>query len=65
MATPSTIPRTMRGVLVESAGGTEVLQFKTELPVPEPKEGEILVKNEYIGVNYIDMYVQDVLNKEF
>jgi NADPH2:quinone reductase len=57
MATLNTIPRTMRGVLIESTGGTEVLQFKTDLQVPEPKEGEILVKNEYIGVNFIDMYV--------
>ena len=44
----------MKGVLIESTGGTEVLQYKTDLPVPKPKEGEILVKNDFIGINYID-----------
>ncbi|KAI9859515.1 MAG: NADPH:quinone reductase [Trichoglossum hirsutum] len=51
----------MKGVLVENTGGTEVLQFRTDLPVPEPKEGEILVKNDYIGVNYIDTYFRSGL----
>lgn len=44
----------MKGVIIEKTGGTEVLQYKTDLPVPEAKEGQILVKNEFIGVNYID-----------
>jgi len=44
----------MRGILIEKTGGVEVLQYRTDLPVPEPKEGELLVKNEYIGINYID-----------
>ncbi|KAH0547645.1 hypothetical protein FGG08_000134 [Glutinoglossum americanum] len=52
----ATVPGTMRGVLIESTGGTEVLQYKTDIPVPEPKEGEILVKNYCIGINYIDIY---------
>jgi len=47
----------MKGVLVEKTGGVEVLQWKTDLPVPTPKEGEVLVKNDFIGINYIDMYV--------
>lgn len=50
----SNIPKTMRGILIEQTGGVEVLQYRTDLPVPEPKEGELLVKNEYIGINYID-----------
>jgi hypothetical protein len=50
------MPKTMKGILIEKTGGVEVLQYKTDLPVPSPKEGEILVKNEYIGVNYIDTY---------
>jgi len=44
----------MKGVIIEKSGGTEVLQHKTDLPVPEPKEGQVLVKNELIGINYID-----------
>lgn len=51
----------MKGVLIEKTGGTEVLQYRTDLPVPEPKDGELLVKNEYIGVNYIDTYFRSGL----
>lgn len=48
------IPSTMRGILISKTGGPEVLEYKTDLPVPQPKEGQVLVKNEWIGVNYID-----------
>ena len=44
----------MSGVVIEKNGGTDVLLWKDDLPVPEPKEGEVLVKNEFIGVNFID-----------
>ncbi|EGP84310.1 unnamed protein product [Zymoseptoria tritici ST99CH_3D7] len=52
----ASIPSTMKGVIIEKNGGSDVLQYKTDLPVPEPKEGQILVKNDYIGINYIDTY---------
>jgi NADPH2:quinone reductase len=52
----SSLPKTMKAVLIEKTGGTDVLQYKTDVPVPEPKEGEVLVKNEFIGINYIDNY---------
>ena len=51
------IPKTMKGVVIEKTGGVEVLQYRTDLPVPTPKDGEILVKNEIVGVNYIDTCV--------
>lgn len=50
------IPTTMKAVLVEQTGGPEVLQFKTSHPVPTPQEGEVLVRNNISGVNYIDTY---------
>jgi hypothetical protein len=50
----SEIPKTMRGILIEKEGGPEVLQLKTDLPVPQPGAGEVLVKNELGGINYID-----------
>lgn len=53
----ASIPSTMKGVIIEKTGGSDVLTYKTDLPVPQPKEGEILVKNDYIGVNFIDTYV--------
>jgi len=51
------IPDIMEGVVINRNGGTEVLEFKTDLPVLQPKENEVLIKNEYVGVNYIDTYV--------
>ena len=50
----SSLPKTMKAVLIEKTGGTDVLQYKTDVPVPTPKDGEVLVKNEFIGINYID-----------
>lgn len=48
------IPKAMKGVIIEKTGGTDVLQYKTDLPVPEPKEGQVLILNDFIGINYID-----------
>ncbi|KAI4254580.1 MAG: hypothetical protein LQ352_003019 [Teloschistes flavicans] len=49
------IPKLMKAVQIEKTGGTEVLQYK-DVPVPMPKNDEVLIKNEFIGVNYIDTY---------
>ncbi|KAK3934251.1 hypothetical protein QBC46DRAFT_274175 [Diplogelasinospora grovesii] len=57
------IPKTMPGILIEENGGVEVLKWKTDIPVPQLKDGEILVKNEFIGVNYIDTYFRTGLYK--
>jgi len=46
----------MKAVIIEKTGGTDVLQYRTDVPVPQPKDGEVLVKNEFIGINYIDTY---------
>ena len=45
----------MKAVRVHKYGGPEVLTLE-EIPVPEPKAGEVCVKIEAIGVNYIDIY---------
>ena len=50
----ASVPSQMKGVIIEKTGGTEVLQHKTDLPVPQPKEGQLLVKNDSLGINYID-----------
>lgn len=39
------IPKTMSGVIINKNGGTEVLEYKTDLPVPQPKEGEDLSRS--------------------
>ncbi|KUJ15279.1 NAD(P)-binding protein [Mollisia scopiformis] len=51
----NSIPSIMKGVVIEKTGGPDVLQYKTDLPVPVPKDGEVLVKNEFIGINFIDI----------
>ncbi|KAF2451384.1 NAD(P)-binding protein [Karstenula rhodostoma CBS 690.94] len=56
LRTMASLPKTMKGVWIEKTGGTEVLQYKEDIPVPEVKEGQVLVKNEFIGINYIDTY---------
>ncbi|KAE8391935.1 putative quinone oxidoreductase [Aspergillus alliaceus] len=50
------IPTTMKAVVVEKLGGPEVLEFRSDQPVPTPQEGQLLVKNNISGVNYIDTY---------
>ncbi|KAJ5120458.1 uncharacterized protein N7515_009846 [Penicillium bovifimosum] len=50
------VPKTMKAVVVEQTGGPEVLQLTTSHPVPTPKAGELLVRNNISGVNFIDTY---------
>lgn len=45
----------MRAVVLERLGGPEVLQL-TELPAPEPKPGQIVVRVAAAGVNFMDIY---------
>jgi NADPH2:quinone reductase len=45
----------MKAVRIAQPGGTEALRYE-EVPRPEPKEGEALVKVEAAGVNFIDVY---------
>ena len=47
----------MKGVQMKNIGGPEVLQYKIDLPVPVPRGGEVLVKNDFIGINYVDVFV--------
>lgn len=55
--TSVSIPKTMKGVQMKNFGGPEVLQYKTDLPVPVLRGGEVLVKNDFIGINYVDVFV--------
>lgn len=56
------IPASMAAVQVPTHGGPSVLS-PTALPVPQPAEGEVLVKNSYAGVNFIDTYFRTGLYK--
>jgi len=45
----------MKAIQVHTYGGPEALKLE-ELPIPQPGQGQALVKIEAAGVNYIDVY---------
>ncbi|MCL2803081.1 MAG: quinone oxidoreductase [Micrococcales bacterium] len=45
----------MKAIQAARAGGPEVMVF-TDIPIPEPKGGQLLVRVEAAGVNFIDTY---------
>ena len=48
----------MKAILVPRHGGAEVLTM-VDLPVPQPKPNEIVVKISAVGINYIDVYYRE------
>ena len=50
--------QTMKAIQVKQPGGPQVLEL-TELPVPEPKANEAVVKIAASGVNFIDVYQRE------
>ncbi len=47
----------MKAIRVDRLGGPEVLQL-SDVPVPEPGPGEVLVRQSAIGINFIDTYLR-------
>jgi NADPH:quinone reductase len=45
----------MKAVRVHQYGGLEALKYE-DVPMPEPGDGEVRVKIEAVGVNFIDIY---------
>lgn len=45
----------MKAIVMQRTGGPEVLELR-EVPAPEPGPGQIRVRQDAIGVNYIDIY---------
>ena len=52
----------MRVIRIHSHGGPEVLKLE-DIPVPQPAAGQVLVKVEAAGVNFIDTYHRNGLYK--
>src|SRR5256885_14097574 len=48
----------MKAIQVKQPGGSEALEL-VELPVPEPKASEAVVKLAASGVNFIDVYQRE------
>jgi NADPH2:quinone reductase len=45
----------MKAIQIRATGGPEVLEL-TELPIPVPGPGQVLIRIEAIGVNFIEIY---------
>jgi NADPH2:quinone reductase len=52
----------MKAIQVRATGAPEALE-SVDVPKPEPRDGEALVRIEAIGVNYIDVYHRSGLYK--
>jgi NADPH2:quinone reductase len=48
----------MRAIQIKTTGGPEVMEL-VELPTPKPAAGQVLVKIEASGVNFIDTYLRE------
>ncbi|GAB7224047.1 alcohol dehydrogenase family protein [Vibrio owensii] len=51
----TTLPTTMKGVLLTGHGGPEMLEYRQDIPVPTPKENEVLIRVSAAGVNNTDI----------
>ena len=56
------IPKTMQAVGIHQTGDFDVIE-KLEFPFPENPAGNLLVKVEYGGVNFIDTYFRCVARR--
>jgi NADPH2:quinone reductase len=52
----------IKAIRIHSPGGPEVMKWE-DVPRPEPSQGEALIKQEAIGLNYIDVYFRSGLYK--
>jgi NADPH:quinone reductase len=52
----------MKAIRIHAAGGPEVMKWE-DVPRPEPGQGEALIKQEAVGLNYIDVYFRSGLYK--
>jgi NADPH:quinone reductase len=45
----------MKAIQIQATGGPEALQL-AELPIPEPGAGQVLIRVEAVGVNFVEVY---------
>ncbi|KAH7152646.1 NADPH2:quinone reductase [Dactylonectria macrodidyma] len=48
----------MKAVILKGPGSAGNMIYDQDTPKPELSEGEVLVKNHFIGVNYVDVYLR-------
>src|SRR5271154_4321735 len=51
-----------KAIRIHATGGPEVLRWE-EVPIPEPGPGEVLLRHDAVGLNYIDVYFRNGLYK--
>lgn len=51
-----------KAIRIHAYGGPEVLQWE-DVPTPEPGPGEVLIRHEAVGLNFIDVYFRTGLYK--
>ncbi|TFK26679.1 NAD(P)-binding protein [Coprinopsis marcescibilis] len=56
------LPSTVEALAIPRNGGVELIE-KLTLPFPEPQPGNIVIKVDYAGVNFIDTYYRTGLYK--
>ena len=49
----------MRAVTISAFGGPEVLELVEDAPVPEPGEGQVLVRVSRAGINFADTHARE------
>ncbi len=52
----------IKAIRIHSPGGPEVMKWE-DVPRPEPGQGEALIKQDAVGLNYIDVYFRSGLYK--
>jgi alcohol dehydrogenase len=52
------VPATMRAVLLTGHGGLDKLVYRTDIPVPKPAPGEVLIEVSACGMNNTDVWVR-------
>lgn len=53
--TSMTLPSTMTAVLLTGHGGLDKLEYRTDVPVPEPRPDEVLINVAAAGINNTDI----------
>ena len=51
----SNIPKTMHAVVLTGYGGFDKMEYRTDVPVPSPKNNEVLIRVAAAGVNNTDI----------
>ena len=58
----SSVPASMKALVIKETGDASVMKLE-DWPVPKIADGQVLVKNEFAGINFIDTYHRSGLYK--